>query len=636
VRPLEARIVQGMSRTPPQSSPDPLLPPLKERKGAVRKRIPLDQRGRGLLIRFVRDWIFPRWRELVLAGVLTTLLAAATSGYPLIIKYSFDTLLKGVVDDLPVVLVGIVFITMARSLFLYLTTVKTQSIVLGITTQMQKSAFSHLMQADMARIARDSPGRLMSKLTNDITFIQAATLASVNTLVRDLLSVVALVAAMIYLDWVMSLVVLVLYPIAAVPIFTIARRLRSNAFRTQSELGSLTQQLGEKLAGVRLIKSFRLENYAGRTVQRSFEEVKRLKIKSVSNRARLEALLEGLAGVAVAGVVWLAYWRISNNVATVGDFMGFTTALLMSAQPIRSVGNLTARIQEGLAAVQSFYGVMDERPTIVDRPGAAPLAVTKGAISFDDVSFHYDRSHTVPAVEHFTLDVAGGTTVALVGRSGAGKSTVINLVPRLFDVTGGALRIDGQDVRDVTVASLRDSVSIVSQDITLFDDTIRGNIALGRLDASEAEIEAAARAAAAHEFILEQPDGYDTQIGDRGARLSGGQRQRIALARAILKNAPILLLDEATSALDTESEELVQKALAEFTRGRTTLVIAHRLSTVENADLICVMDAGTIVETGRHAELVARGGAYARLARAQFLSGATPEASVAKEELGGG
>jgi len=607
-----------MSRN--KDSVGPQIPSPGLRRSAGRKRIPLDTKGRNLLRRFVVDWIVPRWRELLVAGALTTLLAAATAGYPLIIKYAFDTLLKGNVNDLPFVLVGIVVVTLARSLFLYLTTVQTQRVVLRLTTAMQKRAFAHLMQADFARIARDSPGRLMSKLTNDITFIQQATLSSVNTLVRDALSVVALVGAMIYLDWAMALVVLVLYPFAAIPIIAIARRLRTNARRTQAELGGLTQQLGEKLAGARLIKTFRLEDYASRKVEHSFEEVVRLRLKAVSSKARLESLLEALAGIAVVGVVWLAYWRIANNVATVGDFMGFTTALLMSAQPIRSVGNLMARVQEGLAAVESFYGLLDEQPRIVDRPGAEPLSVSKGAIHFDHVAFHYDGSQRLPAVEDFTLDVAGGTTVALVGRSGAGKSTVINLVPRLFEVTGGSIRIDGQDVRDVTVASLRNAISIVSQDVTLFDDTIRANIALGRLDASEEEIVAASKAAAAHQFILDQPQGYDTEIGDRGARLSGGQRQRIALARAILKNAPILLLDEATSALDTESEELVQKALADFTQGRTTLVIAHRLSTVENADLICVMDAGTIVEIGRHTELLAKGDAYARLARAQLLS----------------
>lgn len=337
-------------------------------------------------------------------------------------------------------------------------------------------------------------------------------------------------------------------------------------------------------------------------------------------------MLEALGGLAVAAVVALAAWRISSGYATIGDFMGFVSALLMAAQPIRALGSLSTKVQEGLAAVERIYELIDEKPTIVDRPGAQPLRTPNGSIRFEDVSFAYGGSDR-DAVSAVTLDIAGGTTVALVGRSGAGKSTMINLVPRLFDVTGGRITIDGQDVRDVTLASLRDATSVVSQDVTLFDDTIRANIALGRLGASEVDIIAAAKAAAAHDFIMAQPLGYDSVIGDRGMRLSGGQRQRLALARAILKDAPILLLDEATSALDTESERLVQTALSRFTRGRTTLVIAHRLSTVQNAHLICVMEAGRIIEIGTHVELVSQGGAYARLSRTQLLAGPAEDAA---------
>ncbi len=599
----------------------PISEPAPQDTGKTKKpRLEIDGKARSLLYRFIADWIAPRWRELVVATLLTGGLAAATGAYPLVIKYSFDTLMGGDATWLPYVLGAVIFITAARSILLYMQTVATQGIVQSVSRNIQKHAFAHLMHSDFGRLTRDSPGRLMSKLTNDVNFVQIATLATLNTVVRDALSVVALVGSMFYLDWVISVIVLGVYPFAIVPITAIARRLRHNASRTQREMGSITALLGEKLSGARLIKTFRLEDYATDRVNQSFDEINRLKMKAVRNKARLESMLEALGGVAVAGVLALAYWRIASGTSTVGDFMGFTTALLMAAQPIRAVGNLMARVQEGLAGIESVYGILDEKPTIVDKPGAIDFAINTGAITFDDVSFAYAENTAQAAVSHFSLKVAGGQTVALVGRSGAGKSTVINLVPRLFDVTGGRILVDGQDVRDVKLASLRSAISIVSQDVTLFDDTIAANIALGRLGAPHEDIVAAAKAAAAHEFILAQPNGYDTHIGDRGQRLSGGQRQRLALARAILKDAPILLLDEATSALDTESERLVQDALARFTVNRTTLVIAHRLSTVQNADLICVMEDGGMIELGTHAELAAASGSYARLVKSQLVA----------------
>ncbi|MGF1651163.1 MAG: ABC transporter ATP-binding protein [Hyphomicrobiaceae bacterium] len=573
-----------------------------------------------LLRRFVSDWLWPRRALILRILLLTALLAAVTGGYPLIIKLSFDALLAGQTDLLPIVLASIVAVTAARSVLLYTQSIETQKLVIGVGTDLRKSGFARLLSLDFLRVSRDPAGAHVSRLTNEVTFIENGIGAALNSAVRDPLSIAVLVGTMFYLDWVMSAVVLLVYPIAILPILTISRRLLSVAKRTQSGLGSMTSLLTEYFQATRLIKSYRLEGYASERAGDSFDTLRDLRLKAARNKARIDPLLEALGGVAVAGVIALATWRVSSGASTVGDFMGFVSALLMAAQPIRGLGKLSANLQEAFAAIERFYELADEIPHIVDRPNAAALRVRAGEIRFETVSFAFPSRSDVLALDGVSLVAPPGATVALVGRSGSGKSTLINLVPRLFDADKGRVLIDGQDVRDVTLASLRGSIAVVSQDVTLFDDTIRANIAIARQAASEDQIVAAARAAAAHEFIAALPQGYDTRVGDGGGRLSGGQRQRIALARAFLTEAPILLLDEATSALDAESEQLVQAALQRFASARTTLVIAHRLSTVQRADMICVMDRGRIVETGTHADLMGADGLYATLVKTQ-LSG---------------
>ena len=573
-----------------------------------------------LLRRFWRDWLARRWREILLSLLLMALLAATTGAYGEIVKRAFNALGNGKPDPTAVTFVvfEIIGMTCLRAIFLYLQNIVTNRTINRVGVDMQSHVYAHLLAADFERVGRETPGQLVSRLTNDVGAVQNATVALVTSSIRDTLTVIAVVGWMLYTDWALTLLVLGVYPIAALPILAISERLRKVAKRTQIELGGMTSQLTESLSGIRLIKTYRLEGYAGTRTNASFEEINRLRMKAVRTKGAVDPMLEVLAGLAMAGVTAFVGYRMSSGVNSVGDFMGFITALMLAAQPIRGFGGLPPKLQEGLAAMERMYELLDETPRIVDRPGAKPLKIGKGAISFEHVTFAYGGDK--PAVEDFSLEIAGGTTVALVGASGAGKSTIINLVPRLFDATSGSIHIDGQNINSIALASLRNAIAIVSQDITLFNDTVRANIALGRLDASDADIRAAAKAAAAEEFIAALPEGLDTVIGDRGMRLSGGQRQRLTLARAILRDAPILLLDEATSALDTQSERLVQDALAKFSHERTTLVIAHRLSTVQNADLICVMADGRIIETGRHAELMRTGGAYATLVRQQGFS----------------
>ena len=579
----------------------------------------LDERARGTLRRFIGDWIWPRRRQVAVALCWTAGVATATAGYPVIIKTAFDSLLTPGSTALPWVLIAVVGITACRGFFLYLHQITATQIVTRLVTDIQKAAFAHLMNADFARLTRETTGQLVSRLTNDLNAILGAAQTTLIAFVRDTLTIIAMLAVMFYLDWAMTLIVLAVGPMAIVPLRSLGLRLRSVARQTQAELGGMTSRLTENFAGARLIKAFRLESYAVQRLNENFERLFGLRMKAVRARSRVASLLEVLAGIAIAFAIAFAYWRIATGLNTIGGFVAYIACLLTAAQCIRSFGSIATATSEGLAAAERIYELLDENPTVVDRPDARPLVIKTGGIVFDNVGFAYGTAADTPAVRNFSLTVPGGKTVALVGRSGAGKSTIINLVARLFDVRTGRILVDGQDVRDVTLASLRHAMAIVSQEITLFDDTIRANIGLGRLGACDEDVVTAAKAAAAHDFIMAQPDGYATMIGEGGLRLSGGQRQRLALARAILKDAPILLLDEATSALDTESERLVQQALARFTRNRTTLVIAHRLSTVQRADMICLMKEGRMAEVGTHAELLARDGDYAKLCRSQVL-----------------
>ncbi len=492
---------------------------------------------------------------------------------------------------------------------------------LRVVADMQHDVFAHLMRLDLSYHQRVPTGQLVSRLTNDCNLVRQGAAATLTGLVKDLLTVVLLVSLMFYQNWELALVVLFVFPLAALPINKLGRRMRKVVTNTQAEIGQFTALLNESFQGARHVKAYGMEDYEVGRADRVIDRLFGLYLKNARTRALTAPLMETLGGIAIAAVIFYGGGQVIAGKAEAGAFFAFVTALLLAYRPLKSVANLNTVLQEGLAATQRVFTVLDIEPSIVDRPDAKPLRIGAGKVAFEGVRFGYDGTgDEARALNGLDLTVDAGRTVALVGPSGAGKSTVLNLIPRFFDVDDGRVLIDDQDVRDVTLSSLRAAIGLVSQEITLFDDTVCANIRYGRPDADDAAVEDAARAAAAHDFILALAHGYDTRVGENGVNLSGGERQRIAIARAMLKDAPILLLDEATAALDAESERYVQHALSRLTQGRTTLVIAHRLATVRSADWIYVIDRGQVVEQGTHATLVAQSGLYARLHSFQFSS----------------
>jgi len=485
-----------------------------------------------------------------------------------------------------------------------------------VLTDFQNRLFRHLLTMDLGFFAANRTGTLVSRLTTDIAAMRLAVSTALTGLGRELLSVILLVGVMFYQDWLLASLAFVAFPATVFPIARLGRRLRKVTANTQAQTGAFMTIVQQSLSSIRLVKAYRMEALEIARAEALTRHIRDLTIKAERVKALASPIMETLGGVAVTIVIVYGGWRVINGETSAGAFFSFITALLSAYRPMKALATANAHVNEGLAGAQRLFAVLDTKPALAEKAGAPPLAVTSGDIRLENVAFSYAAD--VPALRGVTLHIPAGKTTALVGASGAGKSTILNLIPRFYDVTSGGIFIDGVAISGVTLASLRDAVAIVSQDIVLFDDTVRANIRYGKPNASDAEVEAAARAAGAHDFITALVNGYDTMVGERGQAFSGGERQRIAIARAILKDAPILLLDEATSALDAVAERHVQDALERLKAGRTTLVIAHRLSTIAGADQICVLDQGRVVEVGAHGALLALNGAYARLHALQF------------------
>ena len=573
-----------------------------------------------LVMRLVRTFMRPHTKRLALAALLMGVAAASTAARAWLMQPVLDRIFVARDGSLLWLLAGgALALAVVKGLCDYSCAVSMTKVGQRIIADVQKALFAGLMRADLAYFHAHPSGTLISRFTSDAGLLRGAAADVLAGIGKDALTVAFLVALMFYQDWVLALATFFVFPLAIHPIVGIGRRIRRVTANTQTEIGQLTTLLSQTFQGARHVKAYCMEAYEERRAAGLFDRLFSLVVRASRTRSRASPMMETLGGAAIAVVILYGGHKVISGASTPGALFSFITALLLAYQPLKSLANLNASLQTGLAAAERVFEVLDTEPAIHDMPGARPLRVAGGEIRFEGVRFSYVPGAV--ALDGVSLTVPAGRTVALVGPSGAGKSTILNLIPRFFDVEEGGITIDGQDVRSVTLASLRSAIALVSQEVSLFDDTVRANIAYGRFDASPAEIEAAARAAAADEFIRELPQGYETFVGEHGVRLSGGQRQRIAIARAMLKDAPILLLDEATSALDSELERQVQAALRALMHGRTTLVIAHRLSTVQGADLICVIDRGHVAEVGRHAELLARDGLYARLHAMQFAEG---------------
>ncbi|MCF8482054.1 MAG: ABC transporter ATP-binding protein/permease [Rhodospirillum sp.] len=499
---------------------------------------------------------------------------------------------------------------------------------LGAVSDARDRLYRHIAGMDLAFFQTHSASGLASRFTVDLHQMRLAVSNGLISLGRDLVTLVGLVAHTIWLDWRMALLAYVALPVAIWPVSRIGRRIRRIASRTQEELGGLNARLTQTLRGIRMVKIFGAEDFERARVHALIETVRAQTFKAEWTRALVTPVMEVFVGVAVGAALFYGGDRVLRGEVTPGDLTAFLGSLLLAYQPAKRLANLHTILQEGLAAADRMYHLMDLRPALTEAPDATPLDPGPGRVRLEAVTFAYPSSHSSPtvadiqpppALKDVTLSLEPGTVTALVGPSGAGKSTLMNMIPRFHDPVNGRITIDGRDLRGATFQSIWGSIALVSQEVVIFDDSVRANIAYGCPEADDAAIEAAARRAAAHDFVAALPQGYETLLGEQGTRLSGGQRQRLSIARAFLKNAPILLLDEPTSALDTESERFIQAALTDLMAGRTCLIIAHRLSTIVGADTIHVMENGMIVETGNHGALLAQGGIYARLHAAHAL-----------------
>ncbi len=486
---------------------------------------------------------------------------------------------------------------------------------------LQNHIYEHLLKMSLSFFVRKPTGLLMSRITNDVNVVQQAVSKAISSLIMESMTILVLLVVALQKDPMITLVFLVTLPLATIPITRFGKRLRKISTRTQENFGVISSFLHETISGIRIVKAFGMEGYENRRFQKRSQRLYRYRLKANIVKGFSEPVMDMIEGVGVTLVIGIGGLAVIHSRIDFAEFTTLMAAVIMMYSPIKKLSKVHYMIQEGMAAADRIFKIVDETPEIKDRPGAKELPPIQKEIRFDNVHFNYGDKEVVRGI---SLTARTGEVIALVGASGEGKTTILNLIPRFYDVVQGTIRIDGADIRDVTFHSLRKQIAMVTQETVLFNDTVRDNIAYGMEEISEAEVIRAAEAANAHSFIQELPEQYNTVIGESGMTLSGGQRQRLSIARALLKDAPILILDEATSSLDTESEQVVQEAINRLMKGRTTFVIAHRLSTVTNATRILVIQKGKIAESGCHQDLLQQGGLYKELYDKQFQEGIAP------------
>ena len=582
-----------------------------------------ETRSRVLYLRLLR-YVTPYWRMFALAILTMALVAATEPLLPALMKPLLDGSFvekdPTTIRYIPFALVGVF---LARGIFGFASDYALSWVANRVVFDLRAQMFSRLVNLPTRYYDNASAGVLISKLSYDVAGVTAAATSVLTVIVRDTLAVAGLIAWMFYLDWKLSLITLVVGPIIAVVIRAFSGRLRQVSRGAQQAMGDITHVLDEAIECHKVVKVFGGQEYEQRHFGAAIKRMLDFSMRQTIAAGASVPLVQVCAALAVAVIIYYSTREGAASGVTVGGFVSFMTATLMLLSPLKRLTGVNASLQRGLAAAESVFSIIDEPPE--EDHGTQRIGRAQGRIEFEHVCFSYSGA-TRPALNDVNLAIAAGETVALVGGSGGGKTTLANLLPRFYQPSAGRILLDGVDTQTLTLASLRANLALVSQDVVLFNDTVAANIAYGpAAGASEAAIIAAAEAAHALEFIREMPQGLQTMIGENGVRLSGGQRQRLAIARALLKDAPVLILDEATSALDTESERVVQAALETLMRGRTTLIIAHRLSTIEKANRIVVLQKGSVAEVGAHAELLARDGLYARLYKIQFAVEEEPE-----------